>query len=220
MVNAADRAYEDTGDSLETRDWAYLAIRKTEIAESRARAAQQLACMARDKQALGAAAQSELEYAKERLATLEQRLEAQGKMNEEERRRLEELSKVAEVKQDERGTVVTLPGAVLFATGKSTLTSGAETQLRLVAKALHGQTSKITIEGHTDNRGSMDLNQNLSESRADAVKEYLTSQGIEADRIETKGYGESKPLMDNSSPASRAANRRVEIVVQRAIPVS
>ena len=52
MVNAADRAYEDTGDSLETRDWAYLAIRKTEIAESRARSAQQLACMARDKRLL------------------------------------------------------------------------------------------------------------------------------------------------------------------------
>src|SRR5580693_5600619 len=72
---------------------------------------------------------------------------------------------------------------------------------------------KLGVYGHTDNSGSDDVNVPLSEKRADAVKEYLLGKGLGASRIETKGYGSSKPVADNSTAAGRGRNRRVEIVL-------
>jgi len=77
---------------------------------------------------------------------------------------------------------------------------------------------KVTIEGHTDSKGSDTYNQRLSERRAKAVKQYLVSRGIEASRLETIGKGESEPIADNSkngrdNPEGRAMNRRAELKV-------
>jgi outer membrane protein OmpA-like peptidoglycan-associated protein len=69
----------------------------------------------------------------------------------------------------------------------------------------------IDINGHTDNTGSDELNQKLSESRANSVKQYLLENGIGENRITATGYGESKPIADNKTAAGRAMNRRVEI---------
>jgi len=69
---------------------------------------------------------------------------------------------------------------------------------------------KISIEGHTDNTGSVGGNQKLSENRAAAVKAYLAKQGVSEDRMRTSGFGQSKPIADNKTAAGRAANRRVE----------
>jgi outer membrane protein OmpA-like peptidoglycan-associated protein len=72
-------------------------------------------------------------------------------------------------------------------------------------------TAKFTVEGHTDSVGSEKLNQRLSDSRANAVKEYLVENGIDAFRLSALGYGESKPIDTNKTRAGRANNRRVEI---------
>ena len=71
----------------------------------------------------------------------------------------------------------------------------------------------ISIEGHTDNSGTVAGNQKLSERRAAAVKAYLVSKGINADRMTTAGYGQTRPVADNKTAAGRAANRRVEFKI-------
>jgi outer membrane protein OmpA-like peptidoglycan-associated protein len=70
----------------------------------------------------------------------------------------------------------------------------------------------IEVAGHTDSRGSDAYNMNLSQQRAEAVRNYLISKGIAADRLTAKGYGESQPVADNATDEGRAKNRRVELV--------
>jgi outer membrane protein OmpA-like peptidoglycan-associated protein len=73
--------------------------------------------------------------------------------------------------------------------------------------------SRFRIEGHTDSQGSDAYNMKLSERRANAVRDYLISKGISADRLEAKGYGETRPIATNKTAAGRAKNRRVEIIL-------
>ena len=73
--------------------------------------------------------------------------------------------------------------------------------------------AKVEIEGHTSSEGSEELNQKLSEDRANSVRNYMISKGIAAERVTAVGYGPSKPKADNSSEAGRKANRRIEIRV-------
>jgi outer membrane protein OmpA-like peptidoglycan-associated protein len=75
------------------------------------------------------------------------------------------------------------------------------------------QIKKVRIEGHTDNRGGKSYNQKLSERRARSVMEYLVAQGISPSRLEHRGYGQTKPLVPNTSRRNRARNRRVEITI-------
>ena len=101
---------------------------------------------------------------------------------------------------------------IYFATGKATLLSKSFKGLNDVAKVLKDDTElKLTVDGHTDNVGTDNLNQKLSESRAAAVKAYLVKQGIDADRLVSAGYGETQPVADNKTPAGRQKNRRVEL---------
>ena len=74
-------------------------------------------------------------------------------------------------------------------------------------------TMKVEIQGHTDNVGSEAFNQRLSENRANAVKEYLISKGISADRLKAVGYGQSNPIAPNDTEEGRAMNRRVGMKV-------
>lgn len=71
---------------------------------------------------------------------------------------------------------------------------------------------RITVEGHTDNVGNAAANKELSRKRADSVRAWLVSQGIDASRIETAGFGDSKPAADNTTAEGRQQNRRVELV--------
>jgi outer membrane protein OmpA-like peptidoglycan-associated protein len=73
--------------------------------------------------------------------------------------------------------------------------------------------ARFSIEGHTDSIGSSTLNQNLSDSRATAVMEYLIKSGVEASRLVAKGFGEDKPIASNSTREGRTSNRRVEIIL-------
>lgn len=74
----------------------------------------------------------------------------------------------------------------------------------------HPEIKKISIEGHTDSDGSDDYNQSLSERRAASVMQYLTDNGVAASRMESVGFGESKPLVEETSDADKEKNRRVE----------
>jgi len=100
---------------------------------------------------------------------------------------------------------------VYFASGKSRIRPRSFNLLDQVATILRTNPwiKQLRIEGHTDDRGSAESNQKLSQARAEAVKAFLVDAGIEAERLEAKGYGEEKPIESNDTRAGREANRRV-----------
>jgi outer membrane protein OmpA-like peptidoglycan-associated protein len=101
-----------------------------------------------------------------------------------------------------------------FAFNSAELTSETRAILDEQAAVLVKESDiKVRIEGHTDNIGPEEYNQGLSERRAKAVEEYLISKGISADRLETMGYGPSRPIAPNDTKEGRAINRRVELNV-------
>jgi len=115
--------------------------------------------------------------------------------------------------ETDRGLVMTL-GDVLFNAGSSELNASANrTILKLVQFLQINPRRTIRIEGYTDNRGPAEENLELSRARAQAVADLLTDLGIDARRMEVKGYGEAHPLAENASARGRAQNRRVEIVI-------
>ncbi|WP_235927428.1 OmpA family protein [Aquirufa ecclesiirivi] len=103
---------------------------------------------------------------------------------------------------------------LFFETGKATLTAESDPELKRIVQVMQeNATLQIEISGHTDNTGSDELNNKLSQDRADAVKNYLINQGVKSDRIRTKGYGKTKPKADNSTEEGRQLNRRVEFAI-------
>lgn len=124
-------------------------------------------------------------------------------------------AKLAELnaKKTERGMVITL-GDVLFDVNKAELKPGAERNVQKIADFLKEYPDRTAvIEGFTDSTGDDGYNQALSERRAEAVRTFLIDRGISSDRATARGYGESKPIASNTTPASRQLNRRVEIVL-------
>jgi outer membrane protein OmpA-like peptidoglycan-associated protein len=104
---------------------------------------------------------------------------------------------------------------VTFQSGKAILTTAGKKELDVEADFLNKNSGvKVSIEGHTDNTGTDKINQPLSEKRAEAVKTYLASKGVAADRMTTSGFGSSQPIADNKTAAGKQKNRRVEIKVQ------
>ena len=104
---------------------------------------------------------------------------------------------------------------IFFDTGSATIRPESSPTLKEIARALqeHGDL-RLRIEGHTDNTGSADANQQLSERRAAAVRDHLVQrEGIAASRLESAGLGQSAPAADNATPEGRQTNRRVELVV-------
>jgi outer membrane protein OmpA-like peptidoglycan-associated protein len=158
---------------------------------------------------------TKLEQQKQLTATERQaRLDAEKKAND----AMDALSKSLEVKADTRGTVITLSGGVLFATGKAEILPGAQAQLNNVADALKTQAEHhFIVEGHTDNQGTDAINRDLSQRRAEAVRNYLIVRGVSSDAITAQGEGSTMPVADNKSIEGRAMNRRVEIIVDRPI---
>ncbi len=105
-------------------------------------------------------------------------------------------------------------GDVLFATGRATLMPGGLQTVDRLANFLQKYPDRnVLIEGHTDSVGRAEYNMGLSQRRADAVRKALMDRGIGAERITTKGYGESYPVASNKTAAGRQENRRVEVVV-------
>jgi outer membrane protein OmpA-like peptidoglycan-associated protein len=130
-------------------------------------------------------------------------------------RAMESLAKIAQIKDEARGMVITLSGQVLFVTGKSELLPAAQDQLGQVASALkdQGALKPIVIEGYTDSVGSDTANMKLSQDRADAVRTFLIGKGLASDKVSAVGRGKSNPVAPNDTADGRANNRRVEIIV-------
>ncbi|TKS63925.1 MAG: hypothetical protein EWM73_00995 [Nitrospira sp.] len=125
------------------------------------------------------------------------------------------LSRLAKVREEARGIIVTLPGNIFFDFNKADVKPAMQEQLTEIAKALAAVPDQnLLIEGHTDSDGPSEYNLILSEKRAQSVRSILLAGGIPAERIETKGYGQTNPVAPNSTATGKAQNRRVEIVLQ------
>jgi outer membrane protein OmpA-like peptidoglycan-associated protein len=104
---------------------------------------------------------------------------------------------------------------VLFDTGKSTIRPESSKLLDDIAAAMkaHPEVTKVSVEGHTDDVGAAKFNQRLSQARANAVVAALVERGVEKERLEAKGLGETQPVAPNDTAEGRDANRRVEFVI-------
>jgi outer membrane protein OmpA-like peptidoglycan-associated protein len=196
-----------TGEARIKEEKARQAVAKGEaernrvLLESRTQEAEAAAAAARQQAAQAEAARQQAE------ASRQEALSAKAEA-EDMQRQLADL----QAKQTDRGMVLTL-GDVLFDTAKSTLKPGATNVMDRVAEFMSkNPDTKVMIEGHTDSRGSDDYNQELSQHRADAVRDALASRGIDRSRVEAVGKGEGFPVASNDNAAGRQQNRRVEIV--------
>lgn len=124
------------------------------------------------------------------------------------------LSEQDRLRREQDKIYVSLGSDVLFESGQATLQPGARAKLRELADVMarYPQTT-VTIVGHTDSRGSAELNDRLSRERAQAVADELTAYGVAPDRIVTRGAGASQPIASNATPEGRQQNRRVDITV-------
>jgi outer membrane protein OmpA-like peptidoglycan-associated protein len=125
---------------------------------------------------------------------------------------LKENNGCPEIKKEIVEKVNKAAGKIQFQTGKSVLLASSYKVLDQVTDILKADPSlKLTIEGHSSKDGSDEFNMKLSQARADEVKKYLLSKGIDAARIDAVGYGSSRPLNESKTAAERALNRRVEM---------
>jgi outer membrane protein OmpA-like peptidoglycan-associated protein len=122
--------------------------------------------------------------------------------------------KDAKVERVGEGILITFDSGLLFETDKSDLESNTKANLDQLAQTLKKyDDTNVLVEGHTDNTGDDNYNMKLSDKRAEAVENYLVSQGVAKTRVTTKGYGESQPIGDNNTASGRQANRRVEVAI-------
>ena len=188
----AERAREDAAAAIAERD---LSAQDAEAARARAEQAQRLA-KAQATEASLAKREAELALA----AADSLRIQMQN----------------LRAESESRGQVMTLGDAV-FPPGKATLQPEALAGLDTVVEFVNKEPSRrIRIEGHTDNRGSDNLNQVLSQQRAEAVRDALVQRGVDASRITAVGLGKSVPAATNDTPEGRAKNRRVEVILEAA----
>lgn len=148
-------------------------------------------------------------------ADLDEEQRKAQKLREEAERKFNELqSALIQVKKDARGTIISMSD-ILFDIGKATLKPDLKTSLAKIAGILTVfKDSRVFVEGHTDNQGSEEYNQTLSEKRAQNVMDFLIEQGIAIERLQAVGYGFSRPIADNSTKEGRQKNRRVDLVIQ------
>lgn len=127
---------------------------------------------------------------------------------------MQSLRRFGTVNRDERGIVLTLPENFWSATRASDFAPTAEMKISSLGEVLANSADyKILIESHTDDKGTPEELQALTEQRAKAFADKITSLGVAQDRIEAKGYGAALPVAPNSTNANRAKNRRLQIVL-------
>jgi outer membrane protein OmpA-like peptidoglycan-associated protein len=223
-LNAAEQAFEDDAESPETFALSYVALRTAQLVESKANTKAAEAELERIDREYEKSQESEVARTRGELARTKQMLESKGEqLAAAENRYKDAMRKLSEaaalnVKEEARGTVIILPGNVLFDTGKSTITAAAQQKLTLIAGTLAPQAEEhdLVVEGHTDSRGSRDFNVSLSQDRAQVVMNFLVSRGVPAESITAVGIGSDRPIADNSTREGRAENRRVEIIIKPA----
>lgn len=189
------RYQEQRGEELgRTRDQLLLAA-----STSQAQAAREAAEIAR---AQAVAERRAAEMAREEVVAARAELEAM-------RSKLSEL----QTRKTDRGLVVTL-GDVLFEVDKAALKPGAERSLNQLVDALReAPDTRIRIEGHTDSTGSHGYNMELSRERAESVRDYLVTHGVDPSKVSTRGLGPDYPVASNDTAAGRQQNRRVEVIL-------
>ena len=240
-LDVAERSFADKPKSQDAVDNAYIALRKAQRAEALGATAAatdakvqadrdvnktQAAMLShdamrlrdtkdrlRDTQGALAKEQESADKARQETATEHAaRIAAERKAQD----AMDALSKSLATKHDDRGTIITLSGGVLFATNQATLLPGAQVQLNQVADALKTQAEHhFLVGGHTDNQGTDRINDDLSARRATAVRDYLVVRGVSANAISAQGFGSHQPLGENGTTEGRAMNRRVEIIVDK-----
>ena len=171
--------------------------------------AQQQVLAAETDKARQAAAQSE----SLRQQAEKEKQQAENEKQELRARLLQQLNSILATRDSARGLVANMSD-VLFRSGSFELLPGARERLAKVSgivlayPALH-----VTVEGHTDSVGTDDYNQQLSERRAQAVRDYFVQEGINSASVEAHGYGKTEPIATNDTPEGRQQNRRVELIL-------
>ena len=216
---AAEAAEAKARADAEAQRQAELAAAKEEAL--RAEAQRQADLAAAKEAAMKAEAQHQAELAAAKEAALREKEEAAKADAERARKAAEELraklldqfNRILDTRDTPRGLVVNM-GDVLFDVGRHDLRPEAREKLaRLSGIVLAHEGLRLEVEGHTDNTGSDELNQTLSERRAETVRRYLVEQGLADGSVTAKGLGKTMPVADNDTPAGRQKNRRVEIIV-------
>lgn len=230
IENAYRRATEATSqkDAAAAAQSQYLSARAVQALECRVRTS------ANDRICLDAARHT-ADYANAREDALRATLELERSMSADLRKNLDQLreesqtrqeslreslsqmeGKFASVRQDARGTIVSLAD-ILFDFNKATLRRDVEFNLVKIATILNqfGEMN-VLVEGHTDAIGTDEYNLALSQKRAQAVSDFLASQGVAAKRLSWEGYGKTRPVADNDTDEGRQKNRRVDLVIQDA----
>ena len=124
----------------------------------------------------------------------------------------QELEKVAETRRTEQGILLNLRSELLFETDSAVLTDDAITQLTRIGDILAKYPEdRIRVEGHTDSRGPVAYNEELSERRAEAVARILNARGVAPQQMLVLGKGEAQPVASNETVDGRSANRRVQL---------
>jgi OOP family OmpA-OmpF porin len=230
VVSNAPLMLRDAGETLrraeQAENWdeathlAYLAERKAQTAIAMAdkqEAQKEAARLGQEKQLLLLQArEAEAERARREAETKAEELQETRSRAEQAQQEIQQLrSQISELKakRTQRGIVLTL-GNVLFGFNKTTLQPAALRSMDKLADFLKEHSDReIRIEGYTDNIGSEEYNQKLSERRAEAVARALQARGISPERMFTVGYGEEYPVASNDNPGGRQLNRRVEVVI-------
>lgn len=226
-LQRAQSLVDEGADREEVEHYAFLAHRHVEIAQARLQRAlnqdeiasadqrrQELLLAAEKREA--ARSQAQATVAQQRAQQAEQRLESTREELEQTREAARTLAQELDdlkVKQDERGTVLTLSDVVFDLNSAELNEGGARSVTRIANTLKKYPEGRIRVEGYTDSTGSEAYNADLSERRAKSVKQIFVNNGIPAERLIVEGYGEQYPVASNDTPQGRQLNRRVEIVV-------
>jgi outer membrane protein OmpA-like peptidoglycan-associated protein len=228
-LNEAEKAFEDDPESQNTFALSYVALRTTQLVEAKANTKAAEASFNRTEQELVKLRDSEIKLTKGELERMKSEMALRDQELASERnarlaaetREKDAMKKLADaaalnVKEETRGTVIVLPGSVLFASGKYELTAAAQQKLTLVAGTIAPQAENhdIVVEGHTDSRGSREYNVELSQNRAQVVMNFMVARGVPAEAISAVGVGPDRPIVTNDTRDGRQENRRVEIIIK------
>lgn len=209
---------QDDAAALKAKQDAEQQAADAQIAAQQAQAAaQQQAAQRAQAEAAAAQAQADADRARAAQQAAEQGAQQAAQQEEQARERLkDQLNQVLQTTESARGLIVNMSD-VLFDFNKFTLKPEAREKLAKVSGILLAYPNlKLQVEGYTDNIGSDEYNQKLSEERAGSVRDYLVSQSVQDNNVTAAGYGKTNPVADNSTSAGRAENRRVQLVVSGA----
>ncbi len=208
---AQDQATEEARRAQESQQQAEQARRQAEL-EAQQRAAAEKATQEAD----AARAQAAAEAAKAQQSAAEAdalRKQAEADKNALREQLLQQFNAVLPTRETPRGLVVNMQD-VLFDTGKYTLKTPAQLALARISGIVMSHPGlNLQIEGYTDSTGGSELNKRLSEQRANAVRDFLLTQGVNTNNMTAVGYGDNYPVAANDTAAGRKMNRRVELVV-------